>query len=296
MFELVQHDSAPIFGNLTVLCDDHNNLWFIGRELASMLGYKNGSRDINSHVDECDRQILTPKSLISIKSTSDVPLEIPVRGLIVVNESGLYDLILRSHQPNARLFQKWVKRVIKEIQTKGFYRQPTAPEPPALPDFSDPVAAARAWADAKESELAAIELAETTQQDNSRLQRVSNDLANQLTDGVTIREFAKQLNGVNVAKVNQYLATRSWLRKMKQPSHLIGHGKHQIEVYDATSYSRDRYLRVIRKGNGWNEFKLVLTRRGLKAMYKLYQQSKLPMRVNWDGKHSHEPVLISQSV
>lgn len=59
--------------------------WFVGKDVVHILGYKNGSRDINVHVHEEDRQI--------IKSTETVLLDIPSRGLTIINESGLYSLI-----------------------------------------------------------------------------------------------------------------------------------------------------------------------------------------------------------
>ena len=74
--------------------------WFVGKDVADILGYKNGSRDINAHVEDEDRRI--------IKSTETVSLDIPSRGVILINESGLYSLILSSKMPNAKKFKHWV--------------------------------------------------------------------------------------------------------------------------------------------------------------------------------------------
>lgn len=74
--------------------------WFVGKDVADILGYQNGSRDINRHVDEEDRKI--------IKSTETVVLDIPRRGLTIINESGLYSLILSSKLPTAKAFKRWV--------------------------------------------------------------------------------------------------------------------------------------------------------------------------------------------
>lgn len=73
--------------------------------------------------------------------------------LNTVNESGLYSLILGSRKPEAKRFKKWVtSEVLPAIRKTGGYASNT---PVALPDFADPVAAARAWADATESKLKA---------------------------------------------------------------------------------------------------------------------------------------------
>lgn len=66
----------------------NNEPWFIGKQIADILGYQNGSRDIKRHVDEEDRQV--------IQNYQNDTLEIPNRGLMIINESGLYSLILSS--------------------------------------------------------------------------------------------------------------------------------------------------------------------------------------------------------
>lgn len=88
--------------------------WFVGKDVADILGYQNGSRDINAHVDDEDRRI--------IKSTETVSLDIPSRGMLLINESGLYSLILSSNMPNAKKFKKWVtSEVLPSIRKHGIY-------------------------------------------------------------------------------------------------------------------------------------------------------------------------------
>lgn len=74
--------------------------WFVGKDVAEMLGYQNGSRDINRHVDEEDRNMITVNDG---RQNRDV---------IVINESGLYSLILSSKLPQAKEFKRWVTSVI----------------------------------------------------------------------------------------------------------------------------------------------------------------------------------------
>lgn len=107
--------NSPEFGQLRTIVKD-NEVWFVGKDVTEALGYQNSSRDINRHVDEEDRQIL--------KSTETVVLEkdIPIRGLIIINESGLYSLALSSKLPKAKEFKRWItKEVIPSIRKHGMY-------------------------------------------------------------------------------------------------------------------------------------------------------------------------------
>ena len=84
--------------------------WFVGKDIAEVLGYQNPSRDINRHVDEEDRQNYQNGTFESN------------RGMTVINESGLYSLILSSKLPNAKKFKRWVtSEVIPAIRKHGAY-------------------------------------------------------------------------------------------------------------------------------------------------------------------------------
>lgn len=91
--------------------------YFVGKDVATILGYKNGSRDINTHVDEEDKlkyQISTAGQM---------------RDQILINESGLYSLILSSKLPNAKKFKRWVtSEVLPAIRKTGSYQLPQTPE------------------------------------------------------------------------------------------------------------------------------------------------------------------------
>lgn len=74
--------------------------WFIVKDAADVLGYSNSRIALNDHVDAEDKEVLTSRN---------VTLEnIPNRGITVVNESGLYSLILSSKLPSANKFKRWV--------------------------------------------------------------------------------------------------------------------------------------------------------------------------------------------
>jgi len=87
-----------------------NEPYFVGKDVAGILGYQNGSRDINRHVDGEDKTKLMVFDGIQNKET------------IVINESGLYSLILLSKLPSAKKFKHWVTAdVLPSIRKHGVY-------------------------------------------------------------------------------------------------------------------------------------------------------------------------------
>lgn len=83
---------------------------FVGKDVAEILEYQNGSRDINRHVDEEDRHKVMLFDGNQNKET------------IIINESGLYSLILSSKMPNAKKFKHWVTAdVLPAIRKTGMY-------------------------------------------------------------------------------------------------------------------------------------------------------------------------------
>ena len=83
---------------------------FVGKDIAEILEYQNGSRDINRHVDPEDRI----KTMV-FDGNQD-------KETILINESGLYSLILSSKMPKAKKFKRWVtSEVLPEIRKTGSY-------------------------------------------------------------------------------------------------------------------------------------------------------------------------------
>lgn len=84
--------------------------WFVGKDVTEILGYANPSKALSDHVDEEDK--LNNESLSSLGQ----------RGGWLINESGLYSLILSSKLPNAKAFKKWVtSEVLPAIRKHGLY-------------------------------------------------------------------------------------------------------------------------------------------------------------------------------
>lgn len=108
----IQIFNNPSFGEIrTVTIDDE--AWFVGKDVAQVLGYKNPQEAVRTHVDAEDKgvsEILTPGG----KQT--VP---------IINESGLYSLILSSKLPGAKQFKHWVtSEVLPSLRKHGAYMTP----------------------------------------------------------------------------------------------------------------------------------------------------------------------------
>lgn len=101
------------FGEVRVL-DKDGEPWFAGKDVAEILGYSNTKDAIAAHVDTEDKTII---------QKSDFPtLDIPNRGMTVINESGLYSLMLSSKLPQAKQFKHWVtSEVLPSIRKHGGY-------------------------------------------------------------------------------------------------------------------------------------------------------------------------------
>ena len=99
----------PEFGTVRTITVE-GKPYFVGKDVADILGYQNGSRDINRHVDEEDRH-----KVMLFDGNQD-------KETIIINESGLYSLILSSKMPKARQFKHWVTaEVLPSIRKHGAY-------------------------------------------------------------------------------------------------------------------------------------------------------------------------------
>ena len=104
--------SNPEFGEIRTEVIN-NEVWFVGKDVADILGYQNGSRDINRHVDEEDRH-----KIMLFDGNQD-------KETIIINESGLYSLILSSKLESAKRFKRWVtSEVLPSIRKTGSYQKP----------------------------------------------------------------------------------------------------------------------------------------------------------------------------
>ena len=105
----------PEFGTIRVISIE-DEPWLVGKGVAAALGYTNTKDGLASHVDDEDKRV--------IQRSENATLEIPNRGMTIINESGLYSLVLSSKLPTARKFRRWVtSEVLPSIRKTGGYIQ-----------------------------------------------------------------------------------------------------------------------------------------------------------------------------
>lgn len=100
----------PEFGQVRTVEID-GTPWLVGKDVAVALGYKNPQRAIRDHVDAEDKGVtktVTPSG---------------EQEMLIINESGLYSLILSSKMPKAKAFKRWVtSEVLPAIRREGVYQ------------------------------------------------------------------------------------------------------------------------------------------------------------------------------
>lgn len=101
---------SPEFGRVRTVSID-GEPWFVGKDVTAALGYQNASKALADHVDDDDK--LNNETLVSLGQ----------RGGWLINESGLYSLVLSSKLPSAKRFKRWVtSEVLPAIRKHGDYQ------------------------------------------------------------------------------------------------------------------------------------------------------------------------------
>ena len=116
MTENIEVFTSPEFGQVRTLTID-GEPYFVGKDVAEILGYSDTAKAIRTHVDDEDKQIFKVDEMATLKTSN--------YGMYIINESGLYSLILSSKLPNAKRFKRWVTaEVLPTIRKTGSYNSP----------------------------------------------------------------------------------------------------------------------------------------------------------------------------
>lgn len=249
------------FGDLTVMAGDEGQIWFIGKEVASMLGYQDTADAITRHC----------KKTKDNKGRCFTDLHPQTK---LIPESDLYRLIARSQLPSSEMFEEWIfERVLPSIRKHGGYTQ------------------GQEHMSAEQLMAKALLVAESTinekQRENERLIGVVNDLTQQFVEGQTIPDFCKQFNGVDTQQVMGTLARIGYLRD--EGYHDVESGR-QTHTWRVNSSSRDKYFSEKPSHEykpGKFSYKIMVLKTGAKLLLKLYRTLRLPMKKDWDKKLHH---------
>lgn len=192
------------FGQIrTIIIDDE--VWFVGKDVASILGYSDTFGALKKHVDDEDKQNCQNDSF----KTS--------RGMTIINESGLYSLILSSKLPQAKEFKRWVTdEVLPTIRKHGGYLTPQKIEEALLnPDTLIQLATTLKEEQEKNKKLL-IKNSELSV--DNQIMKPKADYFDELVDRnllTNIRETAKQL-GIKEKEFINFLLSKKYLYRDKK--------------------------------------------------------------------------------
>lgn len=188
----------PEFGEVRTV-DINGEPWLVGKDVATALGYSDAFGALKKHVDEEDKQ-----------NCQNDSFESP-RGMTVINESGLYSLVLSSKLPGAKKFRRWVtSEVLPSIRKSGGYicgQESMTPEELMASAF---VVAQKVLAE-RDARLAAMSV-------QMEIAKPKAEYFDELVERNTltnIRETAKEL-GMKERRFVQFLMDRSYIFRDKR--------------------------------------------------------------------------------
>lgn len=204
----LQFFNHPEFGAIRAMEKD-NDVWFVGKDVATVLGYSNASKAVAVHVDTEDKDFI----MLDIADAQNGNVPIGKTKTTIINESGLYSLVLSSKLPNAKKFKRWVtSEVLPSIRKHGIYATTQTIETM----LADPDNAIRMLTALKEERAKRIEqekqIATLTAENQMQAQMISEfkpkveyvDIILRSTDTVTTTQIAADY-GLSAKKLNKIL-------------------------------------------------------------------------------------------
>lgn len=167
--------------------------WFVGKDVAERLGYTDTAQAVRKHIDDEDKGVVDLTTPGGIQRTT------------IINESGLYSLVLSSKLPRAKAFKRWVtSEVIPSIRKHGAYMTlETAEQMLSNPDFM-----IRLLQELKSEQEQRRELERQKKEDAPKV--LFADAVKTSRTSILVGELAKILkqNGVETGQTRLF----SWLR------------------------------------------------------------------------------------
>lgn len=219
------------FGEVRVITVN-NEPYCVGKDVAEILGYERADNAIRNHVDEDD------KLMHQISASGQN------RQMYIINESGLYSLILSSKLPTAKQFKRWVtSEVLPSIRKHGMY---AADELLANPDFAIKVF------EALKKEREARKAAEALNEAN-KPKVIFADAVDVSHTSILIGDLAKLLkqNGIETGqkRLFEYLRENGYLIKSGSSKNMPTQRSmdlHLFEVKENTISNPDGSVRITR--------------------------------------------------
>lgn len=234
--------------SLRTLTDENGDPWFVGKDVAAILGYTNPRKALIDHVDDEDK-------------TDGVTIRDSIgreQNPTVINESGLYSLILGSKLPTSKRFKRWVTHeVLPTIRKHGIYAtETTIDQILADPDFG-----IRLLADLKKERAKRVE-AENQIKELEPKAKALEDFTN-VPDTLLVRDAAKLLSNagtpIGEKELREWLNSHGWTYRHAgtwwatservKAGHLVmveskSHGQHK----DGSIFAFAPTVKITRKG------------------------------------------------
>lgn len=190
--------------------------FFVGKDVADVLGYERTDNAIRKHVDEED------------KLTHQIGASGQNRNMTIINESGLYSLILKSKLPNAKKFKRWVtSEVLPSIRKHGAYATPETIEN----IIANPENGIKLLTALQESQTRAL----AAEQKVNELQPKANYFDTIMKNkSITAISFIAKNYGMSAQKMNSLLHELGI--QYKQGNSWLLYAKHQREGYTHIEY------------------------------------------------------------
>jgi prophage antirepressor-like protein len=215
------------FGSIRIV-EIENEPYFVGKDVADVLGYNESNKAISRHIDEEDRM------------KHPIPSTGGIQSSWVINESGLYSLILSSKLPIAKKFKRWVtSEVLPSIRKHGAYMTSATIEQAILnPDTIIKLATALKEEQSKNKQLQAVnsELAV-----NNQIMKPKADYFDELVDRnllTNLRETAKQLEIKQKDFIN-FLLEKKYLYRDKRGK-LMPYAKKNNGLFEVKEVYNDK--------------------------------------------------------
>ena len=240
----------PAFGDIRTVNID-GEPWFVGKDVATALGYERATKAIQDHVDDEDRDEVPIQD--SIGRMQKTP---------IINESGLYSLVLSSKLPTAKDFKRWVtSEVLPSIRKTGGYQLPMTAEQRIAAALID---ANKLLADYKErAQVLAADNARLTV-DNAIMQPKA-DYFDDLVDRNLLTNFteaSKQL-GVKRKAFIGFMVDHGYLYRDKKGNLLPYANKKSDGLFEVKESSNQK--------TGWAGCQTLLTPKGIETFRLLCQ-------------------------
>lgn len=242
----------PEFGQIRTVVID-SDAWFVGKDVALVLGYADVNKAIAMHVDDEDKK-LNDKTSPSFGQ----------RGATLINESGLYSLILSSKLPNAKKFKRWVtSEVLPAIRKTGGYI-------PHDEEMSDAEIMAKAFQisqrtiEEQHRKIGALEIEKSHLQVENQVMAPKADYFDELVDRnllTNFRDTAKQLS----------IAPKKFVTLLLEKKYIFRDQKGKLMPYQDKNKGLFEVKECFNQKTKWSGVQTMVTPKGRETFRLLFE-------------------------